>query len=281
MPKVIAIANQKGGVGKTTSIVNLAASLSAGSHKTLIIDLDPQANATQSLGISVNDNDSHIYDLIVKLGSSGKAEIAPMQTQLDDLDLVPGSIGAAALERELSDFDEREFLLRRLLESNDLSAYDFILLDTPPGLGILTINALVAAESLIIPVQSEYLALEGLTQMIETVDRIRESYNPALQGIRILITMFDHRLRLARAIENELRTKLAEHPYLTVYRTKIHRSVRLAEAPSFGLPVILFDPSSSGSENYIELSKEVLNDETTCLGPRPRLPAAPIEVSVN
>ncbi|MEK8023818.1 MAG: ParA family protein [Candidatus Hydrogenedentota bacterium] len=281
MPNIIAIANQKGGVGKTTTIVNLAASLAAGSHKTLIIDLDPQSNATQSLGISLEDGEQHIYDLLVRAASGEELKIVSRTTDMDDLHIIPGFIGAAALERELAEFEDREFLLKKILSSSALSSFDYILLDTPPGLGILTINALAAAGTLIIPVQSEYLALEGLTQMVDTVERIRENFNPELLKIRVLITLFDHRLRLARAIESELRTKLSGDPHLRVCKTMIHRNVRLAEAPSFGLPIILFDPSSSGSDNYIELSKEVMNDETTRTGQGTGYAPVPLEIAVH
>lgn len=271
MRQIIAIANQKGGVGKTTTAVNLAASLAASGYRVLGIDLDPQGNATSSIGITEFTSSS--YDLFME------GAMSPIGTQIDGLDFIPGSIDSAALERQLAGADDANFRLRSALTEIE-DRYDFVVIDTPPGLGFLTVNALVAADHVIVPVQSEYLALEGLNLMLATVERIKEDLNPEL-NLSILLTMFDPRLKLARAVDDDIRTKLSE---FNIFKTIIQRNVKLAEAPSFGLPIILFDPSSTGSSSYIELSREVIQHEATSTGERARrdiaAPEAPDNITI-
>jgi chromosome partitioning protein len=285
--RIIAIANQKGGVGKTTTVVNLAASLAAAEHSVLVIDLDPQANATSSFGLSPDSCSDSVYQAFVRLAQSGSTVVSPSHVMMEKLEVLAGSVDSAAVEREFADVEEPQLLLKRLLSGLTVSRgesapperaqYDFILLDTPPGIGLLTINALAAADTIILPVQAEYLALEGLRLMAETLDRIRAHFNDRLETAIVLLTMHDPRLKLSRAVEEELRSKLAEHDLFHVSRTVIPRNVRLAEAPSHGLPVILFDPASSGSTAYISLSKEVTAGETTRSGSRIGLAPSAIE----
>lgn len=287
MTRIIAIANQKGGVGKTTTVVNLAASLAAAEHSVLVLDLDPQANATSSLGLSPDDAPDSVYQAFVRLAQDGTSVISPSRAMMENLDVLPGSVDSAAVEREFTEVEEPQLLLKRLLanlrirrgesDSSEPAPYDFIILDTPPGIGLLTINALSAADTLILPVQAEYLALEGLRLMAETLERIRSHFNASLTNVVVLLTMYDPRLKLSRAVEEELRSKLDGHELFRVSTTVIPRNVRLAEAPSHGLPVILFDPASSGATAYITLSKEVTAGETTRTGPRTGLAPAAIE----
>jgi len=252
--QIIAIANQKGGVGKTTTAVNLATCLVASGYRVLLVDLDPQANATSSIGIT--GVTSTLYAILC----GKECDVTP--TQVVGLDLIPGSIESAALERELVGFENAETIVKSFLDPL-IGRYDKIIFDTPPGLGFLTINALTTADTVIIPVQTEYLALEGLALMLDTISKI----NPAI-NINVLLTMYDHRLKLAKAVEQEIRSKLGEN--IVVYKTVIHRNVKLAEAPSFGLPIILFDPSSPGATAYIELSREVITNESDTTRSRTR-----------
>lgn len=254
MTQIIAIANQKGGVGKTTTAVNLATCLVASGYRVLLVDLDPQANATSSIGIT--GVTSTLYAILC----GKECDVTP--TQVVGLDLIPGSIESAALERELVGFENAETIVKSFLDPL-IGRYDKIIFDTPPGLGFLTINALTTADTVIIPVQTEYLALEGLALMLDTISKI----NPAI-NINVLLTMYDHRLKLAKAVEQEIRSKLGEN--IVVYKTVIHRNVKLAEAPSFGLPIILFDPSSPGATAYIELSREVITNESDTTRSRTR-----------
>lgn len=267
MTQVITIANQKGGVGKTTTAVNLAASLAASEEETLLIDLDPQANATSALGVRPEESDDDVYQALVRLIETGEKRFSESATEIDHLKILAGTVDIAAAEREFSSLEEASLLLKRLLAKRLVeSRYRTVIVDTPPGIGLLTINALAAADQVIIPVQAEYLALEGLRLMNETLDRVMEIFERPDLKVGILITMHDPRLKLARAVETELRTKLEEHPFLKVMKTVIPRTVRLAEAPSHGLPIILFDPSSIGSTAYIELAREVMKDETNGIG---------------
>jgi chromosome partitioning protein len=248
--ETIACANQKGGVGKTTTVVNLATGLARLGRRVLVVDLDPQANATAALGIDRSALRRSIYDVLV--GSASVPDVA-IDTAVERLDLVPGVTGLAALEVELVPLERRE---RRLADAlhDPAAAYDHILLDCPPSLGLLTINALTAAPWVLIPVQCEYLALEGLTQLIATINLVRDHLNPDLSIHGAVLTMYDSRTNLSADVAAEVRRHLGER----VYRTVIPRSIRLSEAPSYGLPIELYEPGSKGAVAYRELALEFL-----------------------
>lgn len=248
MTKIISLANQKGGVGKTTTAINLGASLAACERSVLLIDLDPQANATSGVGIS--GVEKSMYDVLVE--EMPLREIV-VPTELPTLFLAPSSVDLVGAEVELRDAIGREYYLKRALESvgND---YDYILIDSPPSLGLLTINGLTAAHSVLVPLQSEYFALEGVSQLVNTVERVRGAVNPGLEIEGIVLTMYDERMNLARQVADEVRAHFGEK----VYQTIIPRNVRLGEAPSFGKPIILYDIRSRGSEAYVSLAKEFI-----------------------
>lgn len=250
MGKVIAIANQKGGVGKTTTAVNLSSCLAAAEQKTLLIDMDPQANSTSGIGLDRNTIESSIYDALVDEMSIHQV-IQP--TELQYLHIAPSSINLVGAEVELVTTMSRETQLKRVVQPI-LDDYDYILIDCPPSLGLLTINTLTAADSVIIPIQCEYYALEGLGQLMNTINLVRQNLNPNLMVEGVLLTMFDGRLNLSRQVSDEVR----KHFDSRVYNTVINRNVRLSEAPSFGKPIILYDIMSTGAENYMSLTKEVL-----------------------
>ena len=258
LPRILAVANQKGGVGKTTTSVNLGASLAEMGFRVLVVDLDPQGNATTGLGVNAREVEGSIYDVIM---SDAAVEDCIEPTSLKNLFVVPATIDLAGAEIELVPAFSRELKLRRALhEIRD--DYDYILIDCPPSLGLLTVNGLAAADDVLVPIQCEYYALEGLSQLIRNVSLVRTNLNPTLDVRGIVLTMYDARTKLADQVEQEVR----RHFGRTVYLTVIPRTVRLSEAPSFGQPITLFDPTSRGAVAYRELAKEVSNGATRRTG---------------
>jgi chromosome partitioning protein len=253
LSRVFAIANQKGGVGKTTTAINLAASLAANDISVLVVDSDPQGNATSGLGVSKDPDKPSLYHVL--LGDTHpKDAIRP--TGFEGLDIITADKNLIGSNLELIDLDRREYRLRdRLAEIRD--RYRFILIDCPPALDLLTLNALIAADSVLVPIQCEFFALEGVSELMDTIDRIREAFQHPLAIEGILLTMFDDRTNLTRQVAADLREFFKDE----VFRTVIPRSVRLAEAPSFGKPILTYDPRSKGAESYIKLAKEILDHE--------------------
>ena len=252
MSRVIAIANQKGGVGKTTTAINLGAALAVAEARTLVVDLDPQGNASSGLGLSpAADERVTIYDVLMSGGDAKAAVRTSVQFPL--LDLMPSTRDLVGAEIELVGAMSRETILRRALRSTR-SDYDFVLLDCPPSLGLLTLNALTAADSLLIPIQCEFYALEGLSQLLNTVRLVQRALNPQLEIEGVLLTMFDGRLNLARQVAAEAREYFGDR----VYKTSIPRNVRLAEAPSFGQPILRYDVLSNGAQSYLSLAEELM-----------------------
>ncbi len=250
MSKVIAITNQKGGVGKTTTAINLSSCLAAAEHKTLLIDMDPQANSTSGVGLQKDKLAMSIYDVLI--GNKSLREVV-QPTELSYLNIVPSSISLVGAEVELVTMMARETRLKTAV-AQIYDDYEYVIIDCPPSLGLLTINTLTASDSIIIPIQCEYYAMEGLGQLMSTVSLVRENLNPNLQIEGVLLTMFDGRLNLSRQVSEEVR----KHFDSKVYDTVISRNVRLSEAPSFGKPIILYDILSTGAENYMSFTKEVL-----------------------
>jgi chromosome partitioning protein len=257
--RIIAVANQKGGVGKTTTAINLATALAAIKKKILIIDLDPQGNASTGLGVSKDARSRNIYHVVMEQIRLTEA-IQP--TDIPGLDIVPSGIDLSGAEIELVDVDEREFSLRRALvniigPSGKDSFYDYVLIDSPPALGLLTINALVAAHAVLVPLQCEFFALEGISHLIKSIERIRKGFNPDLELQGIVLTMFDKRNNLSDQVAADVREYFGEK----VYKTVIPRNVKVSEAPSYGRPVLVYDMACAGSQAYLHLAGEVIRRE--------------------
>jgi len=248
--KVIAITNQKGGVGKTTTAINLAASLAANNLRVLLVDSDPQGNTTSGLGVEKTAELKTLYHVLL-----GGEEILPtiLKTECEGLELIPADKNLVGANLDLVDTEEREFRLRSAL-APIRERYDYVLIDCPPALDLLTLNAMMAADSVLIPIQCEFFALEGISQLIDTVDKIRESFQHPLKIEGILLTMFDERTNLTRQVAEDLRDFFGDE----VLKTVIPRSIRLAEAPSYGKPILMYDPRSRAAESYIKLAKEII-----------------------
>ena len=251
MGRIIAVANQKGGVGKTTTAINLSSCLASLGKKVLAIDMDPQGNMTSGLGIDKNEVEYTVYELI--LGQVGIEKVI-CKDALENLDVLPTNINLSAAEIELIGVEEKEFIIRKEVDKVKKN-YDFIVIDCPPSLSMLTINAMITADSVLVPIQCEYYALEGLSQLIHTIDLVKERLNPELKIEGVVFTMYDARTNLSLQVVENVKDNLQQ----TIYKTIIPRNIRLAEAPSHGLPINLYDPKSSGAESYMLLAEEVIN----------------------
>ncbi len=252
--RIITIANQKGGVGKTTTAINLATALAAIGERVLLVDLDPQGNASTGLGIDRRERKLSSYDLLI--GANSISEVV-VPTAVPNLDIVASTMDLLGFEMEVANSSNRVFLLRSALHSAEALAYSYILVDCPPSFNLLTMNAMAAAHSVLVPLQCEFFALEGLSQLLDTVNQIRGTVNPALDIQGIVLTMFDSRNNLAQQVVNDVRTHLGEK----VYHTLIPRNVRVSEAPSYGKPAILYDLKCAGSQAYLQLASEVIQRE--------------------
>ena len=253
MGRVIAIANQKGGVGKTTTAINLSACLAEKGQKFLAVDMDPQGNMTSGLGVDKNNVENTVYDLII--GESSINEVI-VRDVLENLDIIPTSIDLSGAEIELLDIDEKEYIIRNAI-ANIKEDYDYIVIDCPPSLSMLTINAMTTADSVLVPIQCEYYALEGLSQLIHTVELVRDRLNPQLTIEGVVFTMYDARTNLSLQVVENVKDNLDQ----TIYKTIIPRNIRLAEAPSYGMPINKYDPKSAGADSYMRLADEVMEKE--------------------
>lgn len=253
MGRIIAIANQKGGVGKTTTAINLSACLAEKGQKVLAIDMDPQGNMTSGLGLDKDSIEKNIYDLMI--GESDVNEVLQKEAQ-DNLDVIPTSIDLSAAEIELIWVEDKEFIIRNAIQKIR-DNYDYIIIDCPPSLNMLTINAMTTADSVLVPIQCEYYALEGLSQLIHTVELVKERLNPILEIEGVVFTMYDARTNLSLQVVENVKDNLQQN----IYKTIIPRNIRLAEAPSYGMPINLYDPKSAGADSYKRLADEVMNRE--------------------
>lgn len=251
MGRVIAIANQKGGVGKTTTSINLSASLAAKGKKVLVIDTDPQGNTTSGFGVEKNELENTIYELI--LGECSIKE-SILNDVIDGVSIIPSNVNLAAAEIELIGVDKKEYILKNEVDWIK-DKYDYIIIDCPPSLNLLTINSMTTADSVLVPIQCEYYALEGLSQLIHTVNLVKERLNPDLDMEGVVFTMYDSRTNLSMQVVENVKSHLNQ----TVYETLIPRNIRLAEAPSYGMPINMYDPKSAGAEAYMNLAEEVIN----------------------
>ena len=250
MGRVIAVANQKGGVGKTTTAINLSACLAEKGQKVLAIDMDPQGNMTSGLGIDKDEVEKNIYDLMI--GQAGVDEVLQKEA-IENLDVIPTSIDLSAAEIELIGVDDKEFIIRNAVQPIK-DDYDYIIIDCPPSLSMLTINAMTTADSVLVPIQCEYYALEGLSQLIHTINLVQERLNPNLQMEGVVFTMYDVRTKLS----NQVVENVKENLDTKIYETMIPRNIRLAEAPSYGIPINMYDSKSAGAESYRKLAKEIV-----------------------
>ena len=251
--RIIALANQKGGVGKTTTAINLATALAAIRQRVLIVDLDPQGNASTGIGIAKAKRAVNSYHVLIQ-GTPLKSAIVP--TEIPGLDIVTSGIDLSGAELELVDFERREYRLKDMLK-HGAEGYDYVFIDCPPALGLLTVNALVAADAVLVPLQCEFFALEGVSNLVRTIERVKKAFNPALEIQGILLTMFDRRNNLSDMVANDVRGHFGEK----VYKTVIPRNVRVSEAPSHGRPVIVYDLACAGSRAYLHLASEVIHQE--------------------
>lgn len=255
MGRIIAIANQKGGVGKTTTAINLSASLASSGKKVLALDIDPQGNMTSGLGVDKNEAEKTVYDLII-----GNAEVGECvcKNVLENLDVLPSNINLSAAEIELIGVENKEYILKNEVEKIK-DNYDFIVIDCPPALSMLTINAMTTADSIIVPIQCEYYALEGLSQLIHTIELVQERLNPDLEIEGVVFTMYDARTNLSLQVVENVKDNLQQN----IYKTIIPRNIRLAEAPSYGMPINKYDPKSAGCDSYMRLADEVMNRDVS------------------